>query len=118
MFVCIFYLFMCASLYIFQTQDCNWRKFKSSVKRRRRRELSGDKETDSFNDQQAIEDEDELNEVDEADFNEDLTMPQKTISTNNTNSLSENISLFQAIHVLQSEADGLGLRDDTTAGII
>ena len=61
-----------------QTQNCDWR----NPSRRKRRELT------------------------EADGSNTTVVSSSSVKTND--SLSENLSLFQAIHVLQSEDDASG----------
>lgn len=79
--------------YNFQTQSCDWRSPKSVGGRRKRRDLDG-VEIDDI-------DETEIDARGEAALNK---------------SLSESLSLFQAIHVLQTKEDELALRNETTAG--
>ena len=99
-----------------QTQDCNWRRAKTSV--RRRRDLSGINENGLLNeDEEGMEDiMGEFEDNDENEFGEGISMSRNLTSTNTTDSLSDNISLFQAIHVLQSKEGEAEFRNDTTAG--
>ena len=93
-----------------QTQDCNWRRAKSSVKRRRR-DLAGIDEDDLSNEEEEF----ERNE-NGAEFRENITTQKSLTRTNETDSLSDNISLFQSIHVLQSKDEDSEYNDDTKAG--
>ena len=52
----------------------------------------------------------------EGEFGDDFSAMRFSNITNTTDSLSDNISLFQSIHVLQSKEDDEEPRNDTTAG--
>ena len=96
--------------YHFQTQDCNWRRGKTSVKRKRRALSDTNDENDEFEP-----------DVDDIEFNESILTKTNLTTTKKNDSLSDNISLFQAIHVLQSkedEDDQNKSEDDTKAGNI
>ena len=97
-----------AYFYLFQTQDCNWRRGKTSVKRKRRALSDTNDENDEFEP-----------DVDDIEFNESILTKTNLTTTKKNDSLSDNISLFQAIHVLQSkedENDKDDSEDDTKAG--
>ena len=57
-------------------------------------------------------------EFDDGDSELEDSFPAVRMSniTNTTDSLSDNISLFQSIHVLQSKEDDEEPKNDTTAG--
>ena len=52
----------------------------------------------------------------ESEFGDNFSAMRFSNITNTTDSLSDNISLFQSIHVLQSKEDDEEPRNDTTAG--
>ena len=52
----------------------------------------------------------------EGEFGDDFSAMRFSNITNTTDSLSDNISLFQSIHVLQSKEDDEEPKNDTTAG--
>ena len=52
----------------------------------------------------------------ESEFGDDFSALRMSNITNTTDSLSDNISLFQSIHVLQSKEDDEETKNDTTAG--
>ena len=52
----------------------------------------------------------------EGEFGDDFSAMRFSNITNTTDSLSDNISLFQSIHVLQSKEDDEETKNDTTAG--
>ena len=52
----------------------------------------------------------------EGEFGDDFSAMRFSNVTNTTDSLSDNISLFQSIHVLQSKEDDEEPKNDTTAG--
>ena len=55
-------------------------------------------------------------EFDDGEFGDNFSALRMSNITNTTDSLSDNISLFQSIHVLQSKEDDEEPRNDTTAG--
>ena len=52
----------------------------------------------------------------ESEFDDNFSAMRSSNITNTTDSLSDNISLFQSIHVLQSKEDDEEPKNDTTAG--